>query len=114
MIVTVKISLATICFLGQCYPALVGEDTPVGVYSLNKRVVLSEGYGGDVLQFHSDKDNRIFAIHRPYKNDKIDRQKLLFTLFSNRYITKGCINVDETVYAKLWEQSHKVQLVIEF
>jgi hypothetical protein len=113
MIVTVKKSLAVICFLGQCYPALVGEDTPTGSFSLNKRMVLSDGYDGNVLQFHSE-GSKIFAIHRPYKNDKIDRQKLLFTLFSNRYITKGCINVDETVYAKLWEQSHKVTLVIEF
>ena len=113
MIVTVKTSLAVICFLGQCYPALVGETTPFGTYTLTKRYVVSDGYEGNVLQFHSE-DNKVYAIHRPYKNEKVDRQKLLFTTFQNRYITKGCINVDEAVYSKLWEQSTKIKLVIEF
>jgi len=34
-----------------------------------RRIVLSDGYGGNVLQFKTDK-NLVYAIHRPFTNDK--------------------------------------------
>lgn len=115
MIVTVKKSLAVICFLGQCYPALVGEATPNGEYTLNKRKVVSEGYGGDVLQFYTNNEY-VYAIHRPYSLDKKrDRDKMLMqSPSSQRTMTKGCINVQSSVYDILYQNSQKIKLIIQF
>ena len=62
MTVVVDLAVATICFLSQCYPALVGIDTPKGQYQLVQRYTNDPGYGGDVLQFYETKDS-VYAIH---------------------------------------------------
>ena len=111
MIVTISKSLATICFLGQCHPALVGEATPLGEYTLNKRVVLSEGYGGDVLQFKYE-NGIVFAIHRPFSIYGSSVRQRALTENTNRVMTKGCVNVSDAVYQILYKNSTKVTVKI--
>lgn len=113
MIVTISKSLATICFLGQCYPALVGEATPLGEYTLTKRYVVSEGYGGDVLQFKYDGSN-VYAIHRPFApNGSTKRSQALLSEKQDRVITKGCVNVSVSVYNTLFQNARKITVRIE-
>lgn len=112
--IIVNIALATLCIVyppdeltletqpQQCYPVLVGEDTPRGEYELSHRLVESPGYGGDVLQFKED-ELEVFAIHRVWllrpQEKREERLKRLDP--RQRRITKGCVNVDPEVYEKL-------------
>lgn len=105
MIITVKLALALICFPtpDQCHPALVGKTTPVGRYRLQRRYVVSPGYGGDVLVYREEPD-ALFAIHRVWT--LLPRQRRLERLASpdpaqRRSITNGCVNVSTEVYEKL-------------
>lgn len=94
--IVVDISLGLLCFVGgECYPALVGNDTPRGTFALERREVLSEGYRGDVLQFH-ETETHIFAIHRVWSGDK--RYNLEIRKQHRTPITKGCINVEPSTY----------------
>lgn len=105
--IDVYLSLAKICFtvtnLTQCHPALVGPQTPVGEYQIIPRRVSSEGYGGDVLQFHED-DRFVYAIHRVWVlNPRERRQERLQSpkVEDRRSITNGCVNVSPEVYRTL-------------
>lgn len=101
--VVVSIALATICFAGQCYPILVGTDTPVGEFRMNQRITSQPGYGGDVLQFKETSDSW-YAIHRVWTlKPEEQRAKRLASPdpADRRTITKGCINVTPEVYEKL-------------
>ncbi len=100
--VIVKLAAALICFNGQCYPTLIGADTPVGEFHLVNRIVLHEGYGGDVLQFKED-EKQIYAIHRIWLlNPKEHRLERMKDPDPKRHIiTHGCINVEPEVYEKL-------------
>lgn len=103
MTALVLLSSAVICLSGKCYPALVGRDTPTGIYKVTKRLVLSPGYGGDVLEFKETKDS-IYAIHRVWVlNPKQHREERLKSsnAADRRYITCGCVNVAPDVYDKL-------------
>ena len=108
MSVTVSIAFATICFFYQgeqeCHPVLVGKDTPIGDYVLQKRITDDPGYGGDVLQFH-ETENEVFAIHRVWTLRKSENRekRLKSTNVKDRYITKGCVNLSNEIYAKLSE-----------
>lgn len=115
MSVVVSLSLATICFLDQCYPALVGTTTPMGHYQLSERRVLSPGYGGDVLSFKEDAHD-LFAIHRLWLGSPGERrpQRLASTQASQRQgVTGGCINIAPEVYAKLSDCCTNADLLIE-
>ena len=61
--VIVSLTMASICFMGSCYPALVGNNTPVGTFSLSQQQVLEPGYGGDVLVYQ-ESSTSLWAIHR--------------------------------------------------
>lgn len=104
--IVVNLLLATICFgatgTEECQPALIGADTPVGRYYMIKRLTDSPGYGGDVIKFKETKDN-IFAIHRVWtlRDGEKRRWRLEQTDPKLRFITNGCINVDEEVYEKI-------------
>lgn len=101
--VTVSISLALICFLGECHNALVGTDTPIGQYQLTQRLTQQPGYGGDVLQF-KETSNAWYAVHRVWTlNPKQRREERLKSDNSKdrTTITKGCVNVDPVVYERL-------------
>jgi hypothetical protein len=100
--VIVNMLLATICFNGSCYPALVGTDTPKGEFQMVQRMTEQAGYGGDVLQFKETSDNW-YAIHRVWllkpKQHRLER--LSSDKTSDRTITSGCINIMPEVYEKL-------------
>lgn len=113
--VTLFLAKALICFSGACYPALVGSDTIPGEYKLYKRYVLSEGYGGDVLQYR-ETDEIVYAIHRVWtlKPEQKRLERLKSNLPENRRgVTNGCINVDDEVYVKLLDCCSNGTLVIE-
>ena len=44
--VLVDLATATICFLSQCYPVLIGTDTPTGEFRLEQVRTQEAGYGG--------------------------------------------------------------------
>lgn len=100
--VIVNITLATICFLGQCHPALIGKDTPVGEFQLIQRLTEQPGYGGDVLQF-KETDDAWYAIHRVWTLRPSERreQRLRSQNPADREITAGCVNIAPDVYEKL-------------
>lgn len=115
MTVVVSLSLATICFLGQCHPALVGATTPPGEYQLRQRMVLSAGYGGDVLTFKED-DAALFAIHRLWLGAPGERrvERLASAQTARRQdVTGGCINIDAATYANLVDCCSDSELLIE-
>lgn len=113
--VTVYLSKALICFLNVCHPALIGDATIPGEYDLQHRYVLSEGYGGDVLQYKEDSQS-VYAIHRVWtRNPSQNRRERLNSEKSTDRIgiTKGCINVDELVYTQLVDCCSNGKLVIK-
>jgi hypothetical protein len=113
--VVVSLSLATICFLNQCYPVLVGATTPKGQYQLHQRQVVSPGYGGDVLAFKED-DLSLFAIHRVWLGAPAERrgERLASARVAQRQnVTGGCINIARTTYAKLVDCCSDSTLLIE-
>jgi len=101
--ITVSLALATICFAGNCYPVLLGEKTPTGVFSLQHARVLDPAYGGDVLAFGHMQDGRPLALHRVWLGSpKQQRLERLAGPSSGRVgITSGCINLDAKVYEAL-------------
>lgn len=115
--VTVLLSKALICFSGFCYPALVGDNTPTGTYSMNQRYVVSDGYGGDVIKFRQvGKD--VYAIHRVWEGKPTQkrRERLSSRKVSDRIgVSSGCINVDEKVYDlllnELQEDNSTLQII---
>lgn len=101
--VLVSLATATICFLGTCYPALVGNTTPAGTFSLSRQQILEPGYGGDVLVYHEDRQN-LWAIHRVYTRNVSERRIERLNdqrAEQRRGVTRGCINVMPEVYRKL-------------
>ena len=101
--IIVNLALATICFAGQCYPALVGPTTPKGEFTLTKRIVSDPGYGGDILKFSETQDS-VFAIHRVWTLVPSQRRLERLTqgtVGQRQSITNGCINVMPEVYDKL-------------
>lgn len=113
--VVVDLTLATICFLGQCYPALVGPTTPKGEFALQQVRVVSPGYGGDVLKFQED-EKYITAIHRVWTLRP--HQRRMARLNSSdasmrKSVTDGCINVMPDVYDKLVDCCSNTTLVVK-
>jgi len=95
---------------------LLGKNvpTPVGEYTLRKRITADPGYGGDVLQFHETHDE-VYAIHRVWLlNPKQKRaERLRSNNIQDRYISSGCINVDPAVYDRLMDCCSSTQLIIK-
>lgn len=112
--VVVSLVAASICFMGSCYPALVGDNTPTGTFLLSQQRLLDSGYGGDVLVYHENR-KYIWAIHRVYTLNPHEHR--VERLHSNqaaqrRSITNGCINIMPEVYQKLVDCCSKDVLVI--
>ncbi len=116
--IIVNILLAVICFgptgTEECHNALIGNDTPVGQFETIQRFTNDAGYGGDVLKFDED-EKYIFAIHRVWtlRPQEKRRWRLEQPDPNLRKITKGCINVDETVYNKLIDCCANDKLLVE-
>lgn len=112
--VIVDLTLAVICFLGQCHNALVGPDTPVGTFPIVHATTDLPGYGGDVLVFKEDS-KYVYAIHRVWllKPSQRRAQRLASNNVSQRVtITNGCINVDPEVYEQLKACTECTTLVV--
>lgn len=104
----VSLSTALICFNAVCHPALVGRDTPKGVFPLVKRMVAAPGYGGDVLQF-KETDREVFAVHRVWLLKPAQRRGERLangTTEDRKNITGGCVNVTPAVYEVLQRATH--------
>lgn len=112
--VLVDLTLAVICFAGQCHNALVGVDTPVGEFQMNQRLTSQAGYGGDVLQFKETEEAWI-GIHRVWtlkpKQRRVERLNSSNPA-DRRNITNGCINVDPKVYEKLRDCCSQEKLIV--
>lgn len=96
--VTVDVLAAVICFMGSCYPALVGKETPRGEFRLVEisMVGLPAALGKTVLSFKETKTD-IFAVHKTWPG----REQRYSHPPSKRLMTLGCINVEPHVYEKL-------------
>ena len=107
-------SLATICFLGHCYPALVGQTTPPGQYVLSQRIVLSPGYGGDVLTF-KEEERDLLGIHRVWTG-KVSEHRMerlaSSKVVERKGVTGGCINVSIATYDLLVDCCSNASLLI--
>ncbi len=112
-IVEVFLAKAIICFAGTCHPVLVGEKTHPGEYQLIQRYVLSPGYGGDVLKYNEDA-TFAWSIHRVWTLNPKERrrERLLGPASGRRYVSNGCINVDEKVYEELVDCCSNSKLII--
>ena len=113
MAVIVELSAALICFLGSCYPALIGQTTPVGEYRLEQRQTTHYGYGGDLLVFKDD-GHQLFAVRRLVNFEPGQRRyhRIHSKKVGDRIITDGCINLEPDVYQKLVDCCAKDILVI--
>lgn len=112
--IVVSLAAASICFSGMCYPALVGDTTPSGTFTLSRQQVTAPGYGGDLLVYREDA-RHLWAIHRVYTlNPGEDRLTRLRSerVDQRRAITKGCINVMPEVYERLVDCCSNDVLVI--
>lgn len=113
--VVVSLSMATICFLGQCHPVLVGNETPSGVFSFVHAKITEPGYGGDVLVFEAARGGSFYAAHRVWLG--APKQRRLERLRSTdpevrKGITGGCINMAPEVYDSLVDCCSKGQVQI--
>lgn len=100
--VVVDTEKAELCMESRCYPVLVGEDTPKGTFDLDIVKTNRRGYGGDVMRFKED-EKYLYAIHRVWtlKPEERRMQRIASANPADRFITNGCINVTDDVYAKL-------------
>jgi hypothetical protein len=98
-VIEVILASAVLCFADACYPALVGRDTPTGEFRLRLLSTPQRAYRGDVLAFHEDRAG-IYAVHRPPSER---RRNILMGApeRGRRYVTDGCVNVDDAVYDRL-------------
>lgn len=112
--VVVSLALASICFAGECYPALVGSNTPAGTFALSQRETPEPGYGGDLLVYRED-DRHVWAIHRVITFNASERRVDRLSsgqAEQRRGITKGCINVMPEIYRRLVDCCSNDVLVI--
>jgi hypothetical protein len=120
MSIIVSLALATICFtnnnIKECHPVLLGKDnrTPVGEFTLKHLSTTSPGYGGDILQFSEDT-RMIYAIHRVWLllPDQRRLERLHSPTVKDRFVTSGCINVEQEVYKTLIDCCSTERLIIE-
>jgi hypothetical protein len=104
MDVVVDVAAALICFASTCHPALVGNDTPRGEFTLAPYTILDPRYGGDLLVFKHD-DSGVYAIHRVLDLPGQQRLARLRSPYAKHRITitAGCVNVDPEVYGQLMD-----------
>jgi len=102
MTVVVDIGAAIICFANSCYPALVGNDTPRGEFTLAPYTITTPGYGGDLLVFKVEGRD-VYAIHRVLDVPGQQRLARLKSPYPSHRITvtMGCINISPEVYEEL-------------
>lgn len=112
--VLVTLSKANICFENNCYPALVGKDTPIGIFTMTKLSYSGPGYNGEIIKF-AEVGSKSYAIHRLWLLRPSENRDIRIAIDDpgQRLITKGCINVTSEVYEKLINNHIFDTLVIE-
>lgn len=101
---TVILSSALLCFApNDCVPALIGKNTPTGIFPLQQYRTNEPGFGGDVVVFHQDR-KLAYAIHRVWTLKPKERR--LERLASpqaddNQNVTLGCVNVLPADYERV-------------
>lgn len=111
--ILVSKSKAMLVYRGQAHKVLLGVNTPLGVFDLHKRIVVSPGYEGQVLAFHETPDF-IYAIHRVWKNLSIRRKLIRSDDPRDRIMTQGCINVSDYLYDALATSTDKLKIALDF
>ena len=107
--ITVDTQTATACIQDDCYPVLVGKNTPKGTYGLNLSTTPDPLYKGSVLAFKRDSTGT-YAIHRVWNGKPSERRnQRLAGVVTERLITNGCVNVSDEVY-DLFKQ-HRVVII---
>ena len=107
--IIVDTQTATACIQDDCYPVLVGKNTPKGTYGLKLATTTDPLYKGSVLAFKSDSTGT-YAIHRVWNGKPSERRnERLKGTVSDRLITNGCINVSDEVY-NIFKQ-HRVVII---
>ncbi len=97
ILATLSLAAATLCWNDQCVPALVGHDTPTGIYTLSPQPTHERGYGGDILLFKST-DTAWYAVHRTWPG----RERLYkLPAERRRNVSMGCVNIEPASYAEL-------------
>ena len=105
--IIVDTQTATACIQDDCYPVLVGKNTPKGTYGLNLSPTPDPLYKGSVLAFKSDSTGT-YAIHRVWNGKPSERRnERLKGTVSDRLITNGCINVSDDTY-EIFKSHRKV------
>ena len=105
--IIVDTQTATACIQDDCYPVLVGKNTPKGTYGLNLSTTPDPLYKGSVLAFKSDSTGT-YAIHRVWDGKPSERRnERLKGTVSDRLITNGCINVSDDTY-EIFKSHRKV------
>ena len=105
--IIVDTQTATACIQDECYPVLVGKNTPKGTYGLNLSTTTDPLYKGSVLAFNSDSTGT-YAIHRVWDGKPSERRnERLKGTVSDRLITNGCINVSDDTY-EIFKSHRKV------
>ena len=105
--IIVDTQTATACIQDECYPVLIGKNTPKGTFGLQLSTTPDPLYKGSVLVFKEDTKGT-YAIHRVWNGTPAERrnQRLKGTV-SDRLITNGCINVSDDTY-EIFKSHRKV------
>ena len=107
--IIVDTQTATACIQDDCYPVLIGKNTPKGTFGLHLSTTPDPLYKGSVLAFKSDSTGT-YAIHRVWNGKPSERRnERLKGTVSDRLITNGCINVSDEVYYLL--KQHRVVII---
>lgn len=113
--VIVDTSKAEICLSDteQCFPALIGTQTPFGSYHLTLHKTDEKGYGGDVLGFKIEPPY-LFALHRVWlgKPSEHRLERIRSKNPARRTITNGCINVENDVYDLIKSKGYKTITIL--
>mgnify|MGYP007002701573 CR=1 FL=1 len=83
----------------DCFPVLIGGDTPKGTFKLDIYKTSKKGYGGEILGFHKDGKD-IYAVHRVWNGNPTEKRerRIKSNNIADRLITNGCINIGEDGY----------------
>ncbi len=107
-VVEVFITTALVCFLGECFPALVGADTPRGEFILQLQARHERMFGGDIIVFKEDRTS-VWAIHRAHN----DHRRKMLGGAQRTGVTGGCVNVSADVYTRLRDCCSTWKVVIQ-
>lgn len=113
MDIIVHLGAAILCISQQCFPVLIGKDTPAGEYKLIKRIVADPMYKYSVLQF-KETETEVYAIHIIWNGRPKERRDLRIKSknIKDRIITGGCINVETDLYNSLLNNYQDLTLTI--